>query len=185
MTGPSVPGATTAPSPFVCRSVRRIGPRLRARPTALDVATGTGRHALVLADEGFTVYGVDLDQTRLRRAQLRLASRGLSARLWVADLERAGALPRRTFDVVVCTRYLQRELWPALRAVVATGGFVVYETFTRRQLDAGWGPRSSDHLLQSGELTRAFAGWEVWEDDESDSPPAEARLLARKPMEAD
>ena len=62
------------------------------------------------------------------------------------------------FDLIVVTRYLQRDLFPSLRAAVRPGGCIVYETFTVHQRALGTGPTSSDHLLEPGELLRVVAG---------------------------
>ena len=140
------------------------------------MATGAGRHARAAAEAGFRVYGVDRDLDRLRRAR----AGGSTARLWAADLE-VSRLPRDRFDLVICTNYLQRSLWPGLRAAVRSGGFVIYETFTVAQLAHGTGPRSPDHLLRPGELRRVFADWLIRHDEEHRDPTAVAQVVARKP----
>ncbi len=100
-------------------------------------------------------------------------------KLWVADLT-AFPLPPQFFHLVVCTRYLQRDLWPALRETIAPGGFILYETFTVDQLRYPTGPRSPDHLLRPGELRAAFEVLDVWSYEEVVAPAAFARLVARK-----
>ena len=143
---------------------------------------GRGRHSTVLIQNGFCVFGVDRDHGRVSQAQAALRMSGLAGCLWVADLERC-PLGTRRFDLVVCTRYLQRSLWPALADAVIPGGFILYETFTTTQLRYDWGPRSGDHLLHpDGELCAAFQGWDVWTYEECEVPTAEARLVARKPQ---
>ncbi len=166
----------TPPSPFVVRWLPPVRAALGTRRDVLDVATGAGRHARSAAAAGFRVYGVDRDLGRLRQAR----AGGSTARLWVADLE-VSPLPRDRFDLIICTRYLQRSLWPGLRGAVRRGGFVIYETFTVAQLAHGVGPRSPDHLLRPGELRRAFAGWRIWHDEEHRDPTAVAQVVARKP----
>lgn len=169
------------PSPFVRHCLTRVRPTWTGQPAALDVAMGVGRHALLLAEFGFAVFGVDRNHERQTRARARLGAQGLSVRMWTADLEVGGLLPRGRFDLVVCTRYLQRTLWDELSEAVRPGGFVLYETFTTAQRRYDWGPRSPEYLLEPGELRRAFGEWEVWEYEECEAPAAEARLLARRP----
>jgi hypothetical protein len=90
------------------------------------------------------------------------------------------------FDVVVVTRYLQRDLFPsirgALKAAVAglPGGVVIYETFTVNQRRHGCGPTSPDHLLQLDELARHFASFDVLFYEEVEAPEAVARIVARR-----
>jgi ubiquinone/menaquinone biosynthesis C-methylase UbiE len=56
---------------------------------ALDVATGTGRNALFLAERGNEVDAVDVSDVALRAARERAAERGLDERInWIqADLD--------------------------------------------------------------------------------------------------
>ena len=94
----------SSPSPFVVRCLTRVRQTFTDQPSALDLAMGSGRHSVVLAEAGFAVFGVDRDHERQTRARARLAGQALSARMWTADLEAGGALPQRRFDLVVCTR---------------------------------------------------------------------------------
>ena len=141
---------------------------------------GSGRHVAALAESGFQVFGVDRDYERVQQARCRLREGGSRPGFWVADLE-SWPLPHGRFDLVLCTRYLQRTLWSRLEQAVAPGGFVLYETFTVGQCRYDWGPRSSEHLLTPGELRGVFADWEVWVYEERETPAAEAGLLARRP----
>ena len=149
-------------SPLVSQWLPVLRVRLGARRDALDLAMGAGRHARVAAEHGFRVFGVDRDLDRVRLARTGALEH---AWLWVADLDTV-TLPRDRFDLVICTNYLQRSIWPALRESVRAGGFVIYETFTVAQLAHSTGPRSPDHLLRPGELRAAFDGWEVCHNEE-------------------
>jgi SAM-dependent methyltransferase len=148
---------------------------------ALDVAMGRGRHALPMARAGWRVFGVDLKVDALRDAARDAKREGLQLHLWCADLTQH-SLPRSRFDLVVVTRYLQRDLFPAIRDAVAAGGIVIYETFTTKQLALGVGPKSPDHLLVPGELRDALVGFDVLFYEETESPEAVARLVARRPQ---
>ena len=166
-----------APAAVVVRWLPIIRTRLGAGRDLLDLAMGSGRHSRVAATAGFHVFGVDRDLDRVRQARTGTLAH---ARLWVADLE-AAPLPSRRFDVVICTNYLQRTIWQALRDSVRPGGFVIYETFTTAQPALGTGPRSPDHLLRPDELRSVFADWELWQDAEQTAPVAVAQVVARKP----
>ena len=190
------------PSLFVIQWVPYVAARVRARPSALDLAAGAGRHLPVLAAAGFRPFGVDISLELLRDARRQAVVPPL---LWCADLTRA-QLPANRFDLALVTRYLDRSLFPALKESVVPGGFVLYETFTRHQLAHGSGPRSPAHLLDPGELRRLFAPAETSAEknargeapihagvdagrgprfdvvfyEECDTPEAVARLVARR-----
>jgi len=166
-----------SPSPFVMEWIARL-----ARPDAraLDVAMGRGRHALPLARAGFRTFGVDVGVDLLREAARAAREAGTPIHLWCADLTMY-PLPTARFDLVLVTRYLQRDLFPAIRAALVDGGVVVYETFTVRQRALGSGPTSPDHLLREGELRGYFEDFEIVFYEEVSSSEAVARLVARKP----
>jgi SAM-dependent methyltransferase len=171
-----------SPSPFIVEQIEvRRAARAGERPRALDVAMGHGRHAIPLARAGFDTFGVDLSIEAVRGAIAHARQYGLRLRAWCADLT-LHPLPRARFDVVVVTRYLQRDLFPSLRASAAIGGVVLYETFTTAQRLHGVGPTSPDHLLDPGELRARFdvAGWDVLGYEEALEPEAVARLVARR-----
>ncbi len=168
------------PSPFIVAWAITLAPQLRAPRRVLDVAMGRGRHALALAGLGYQVFGVDLNLDAVTTAIGEAERRGLVVRGWCADL-RVSPPPRAAFHAVVVARYLQRDLFHALREAVTPGGFVVYETFTIHQRALGTGPMSPDHLLEPGELRARFEGFEVVFDEEVRRPQAIARIVARRP----
>ena len=172
-----------SPSPFVVEWVARLARELGAegeRRRALDVAMGRGRHALVLARAGFQTFGVDVKLDALVRACAAARNDGAAIRAWCADLTQH-PLPVARFDLVVVTRYLQRDLFQALRRTVRPGGFVLYETFTTAQRALKTGPTSPDHLLEPGELLARFdiAGWTTLFYEETREPDAVARIAGR------
>ena len=77
---------------------------LRPEQRVLDVASGPGTTALLLAEEfGVQVDGVDLGETSVARSRAAAAERGVtgSVRFHVGDAEHL-PFPDATFDVVVC-----------------------------------------------------------------------------------
>ncbi|HKT79421.1 MAG TPA: class I SAM-dependent methyltransferase [Vicinamibacterales bacterium] len=182
-----IPGKTTSmsdcrsadpPSPFIDAWSRRLRPGWTSVPRALDLACGRGRHAAVLARDGCRVFAVDVSLGAVREARDRVERQGGALLGWAADLT-ATHLPPRFFDLVVVTRYLQRDLFPAIRDAVAPNGVVLYETFTNQQRALGWGPQSPDHLLARGELRSHFEMLDVLFYEEVDAPEAVARIVAR------
>ena len=160
--------------------IARAGAGGGATRRALDVAMGRGRHAVLLARAGFLTFGVDLAFDAVRGAMAAAAAEGAPIHGWCADLTQH-PLPASRFDLVIVCRYLQRDLFDALRAACAPGGVVLYETFTTAQRALGTGPTSPDHLLEPGELLRRFDGFEVLCYEEVTAPEAVARIAARRP----
>ena len=168
------------PSPFVVEWATRLAPSLPTKRRALDVAMGRGRHARVLCDLGLATLGVDRNFEAVWLAVTELAARGQKLRGWCADLT-VSPLPQAAFELVLVTRYLQRDLMPAIKEAVAPGGCVIYETFTVNQRALGKGPTSPHHLLEPGELSGYFRDFEILCSEEASAPEAVARLVARRP----
>lgn len=167
-----------SPSPFIVEWVERIARERGGHRRALDVAMGRGRHAVPLARAGFRTFGVDVKLEAVREAIAAGRQAGASICGWCADLTQH-PLPRGRFDLVLVSRFLQRDLFSDLRATVAPGGVAIYETFTTAQRALGRPPTSPDHLLEPGELRRQFDGFDVLFYEEIVEPDAMARLVAR------
>jgi SAM-dependent methyltransferase len=146
--------------------VRRFAGLIRPGGTVLDVACGGGRHVRWLTDQGFALTGID------RKEEAVAPLRDL-AEIVVADIEGGPwPLPGRRFDAVVVTNYLWRPLFPDLRAALAPGGVLLYETFAHGQQLIGK-PRRPEFLLQTGELLQLSAGLRVVAfEDGFDAKPA-------------
>lgn len=111
----------------------------------LDLAAGGGRHARFFAGRGHPVVAVDRDISALTGIP------GVEA--LAADLEDGSPWPLagRNFAGIVVTNYLHRPLFAALRASVAPGGALIYETFARGNERYGK-PSNPDFLLADNEL---------------------------------
>jgi hypothetical protein len=167
------------PSSFVVQWATELASRVPQPRRALDVAMGRGRHALVLAALGFRTFGVDINFEAVRSAKRAAANGGLELLAWCADLT-ISPLPPRRFELIVVTRYLQRDLTAALSDALVSNGVVIYETFTVNQRRLGVGPTSPDHLLEPDELKTCFPELEILFHQEVHAPEAVARLVARK-----
>jgi rhodanese-related sulfurtransferase len=177
------------PAPFVAECVPTLLAGGAAGGLVLDLGMGTGRNAVYLALQGFRVSGVDILPDAIERA-LDLARRhGVADRVTarVLDLRRVPAteaIPPARHDVILATGFLERALFPAIRAGVRPGGFVVYETFTEEQARRVGKPKNPARLLAPGELRAAFAGlgFDVLTYREGPAEPRRfvASLLARR-----
>ncbi|HEY2460448.1 MAG TPA: class I SAM-dependent methyltransferase [Candidatus Acidoferrum sp.] len=168
---------------------------LSPRGPALDLACGTGRHALLLAARQQRVTAVDGSSVALdileNRARVlkyptvRVASNGgipspqERITLLQADLE-AAELPTNTFALIVCVQYLQRSLFSQIARALRPGGMLLFETYTTAQLEFSGGPRSLAHLLEPGELRTAFSSLNTVFYRELRAGRGIASLIARK-----
>jgi 2-polyprenyl-3-methyl-5-hydroxy-6-metoxy-1,4-benzoquinol methylase len=124
---------------------------------ALDVACGRGRNAVWLAQQGFATTAIDRDPSAVAALEARAQRDGLPLTARAVDLETGAVqLGEALYDVVVVVHYLHRALFPALRAALAPGGVLVYETFTVAQASRGR-PTNPAFLLEPGELPRLVA----------------------------
>lgn len=152
----------------------RPGPGARA----LELACGLGRDALWLAGQGYRVHAVDISLTALQHARAEMLRQGLRVDFICADLDRF-PLPKLRYDLVVVFRFLDRRLFPAIRARVRPGGLVIYETLNVGRLDTH-PDTNPEHMLARGELPGYFTGWEVIEAADG---PRYSRFVGRKPPE--
>lgn len=137
-----------APSSWLVENADLIKPGARA----LDVACGTGRHALWLAERGCQVHAVDRDGAALAALAERAAALDLVITTERLDLEAPGVLlGTARYDLIVVVHYLYRPLFPVLERALAPGGLLFYETFTVAQAARGR-PTKPEFLLRPGEL---------------------------------
>lgn len=118
----------------------------------MDLAAGSGRHSLYLANQGFAVLAVDREPFALKA--LATATSDLDINVEQLDLE--GAIwplsdKAGLFDAVVVTNYLYRPYLQLLPDLLAEGGILMYETFAIGNAAFGK-PSNPDFLLQTGEL---------------------------------
>lgn len=129
--------------------------------TALDLACGKGRHALLLAAAGFAVRAVDRDAGAIDFLRSTASRLGLNLRTEVLDLEAEGTdLGEADYDLIVGFHYLHRPLFPGLVRALRAGGLLLYETFTVDQAAHGK-PTNPDFLLRQGELPLLVAPLEI------------------------
>lgn len=145
---------------------------------ALDLACGFGQNAIWLAQNGYSTLGLDLSPVALTRARARAIQSGVCARtLFVqVDLETTWPLPDQAFDLVCVFRFLNRRLFPAIRASLQPGGLVVYSTRHTGAL-AHHPSATHEFLLARGELEQVFSDWQILHAAEGE---VDAELIARK-----
>jgi 2-polyprenyl-3-methyl-5-hydroxy-6-metoxy-1,4-benzoquinol methylase len=96
-----------------------------------------------LATRGFHVTGLDISARGLEKAQRLAKEEGVTIDTRVVDLEKV-ELERESYDVILCTYYLQRNLFSQIKHALKQGGMVVVETYT------------VDHLKYRPDFNRAY-----------------------------
>lgn len=124
--------------------VRRWADLITEGPV-LDVASGSGRHALFFAERGLEVIAVDREPQKIPGVQFVQA-----------DIE-GGPWPfaGKRFAAIIVTNYLHRPLLTVLEDSLADEGVLLYETFMVGNEKFGR-PSNPAFLLKPGELLKAF-----------------------------
>ncbi len=150
---------------------------------ALDLACGRGRHALLLAERGYRVEAVDFALPALTALAGVARARKLTIDCIAADVG-TWPLPVGRYALVVVVNFLDRDVFPLLRAAVTPGGSLLYETHRREN---GMPSRIRPELLLApGELDELCRGWHVLHRADGTAlhrgtPAARAGILARRP----
>ena len=140
------------PTPLLARMAGALQPG-----KALDLASGTGRNALWLAQNGWTVTAVDGAPAAIEILLRKAATEKLAIDCRVANLERGEyELKPAAWDLVAMCYYLQRDLFePAKKAVAPNGMLLAIVHIT----EPGEEPTST--RMKPGELKSYFQDWEI------------------------
>ena len=168
------------PVPFLVRAARDLKPG-----RALCLAAGAGRNAVYLAEKGWDVTAVDISPAGLGWCRRLAGERGVEVETIAADLLSFDAGVGR-WDLVTNFYFHEPALFPSSMAALKSGGHFLFQTYAKAQARLGWGPGNPGHLVEPGELQRAFAGWdllhfaEAENEVESGRREAVVQLHARK-----
>ena len=172
---------TRAPSPTVTAALEGLPPG-----TAVDVAAGTGRHALWLAAQGWRVTAVDFSAVGIGQGRAQAETRGLAIDWVVADArDWSPAVPP---DLVLAAHVqLGVDGFRRCARWLTPGGRLVVVGHALRNLNDGvHGPRDPALLHTPSGLRAAATGLVVERLDEVLRPDdggtvVELVLVARRP----
>lgn len=148
---------------------------------ALDIATGNGRNAIFLANQGFEVDAVDIADKVLTDLSVRHAN----VRPVCADLDYFDISASR-YNLILNIRFLNRRLFPYIQEGLNPGGILIFETYMDPPPEADPGAFCRDYLLRTNELLHAFLQLDIifyaeQISDERDDTRRVASLVAMKP----
>jgi len=173
--------SANVPTPLLRIAVQNLPPG-----RALDLACGVGRHAIFLAEHGWKVTAVDSSRVGIDILQQRAREAGVTVDVRVADLELLEfQIEPDAYDLICVFYYLQRNLFPAIRAGVTVGGTVV-AAIHLNDGKVGAKPSNPAFLLEPSELRKFFSHWELnyyreGGSEEEGHHHDTAYLIARRP----
>jgi len=144
------------PHPLITTFASKLAPG-----RALDIASGTGRHAIWLAEHGWQVTAVDYSRIAIEILGQRCRDKGLAVDYVTADLERHEfGIEPESYDLIIVCNYLQRDLFATLKSGTRIGGTVI-AVIALVDNDPNIRPMNPAYLLNPGELQAEFQGWEI------------------------
>ena len=144
------------PNPFLKKHIH-----LLPKGKALDIASGEGRNAVFLAQQGFEVDAMDISGKGLKKAQKLAREQGVKIKTFLVDLDQY-QIEKERYDLIANFYYLKRRLIPRIKKGIKKGGRVVFETYLleHRTLGTG-GPKQAKYFLKPNELLRLFKNFRI------------------------
>lgn len=127
---------------------------------ALDLASGLGGNAWLLANAGLETQAWDISDVAMNSLQQQAMRAGLPLKAETRDVV-AQPPEADSLDVIVVAHYLQRSFFEALKAALRLQGLLFYQTFTQTRSEGFSGPSNPDFLLQDNELLSVFSDWKI------------------------
>lgn len=154
---------------------------------ALDVAAGTGRNAVFLAESGYAVDALDASREGLSVIRERAVERGVADRIEAVQADASTyAFPTETYELITMSFFHALDRFTDLTEALVPGGYLFVEGHLRSASPTPSGPSDDRYRFGANELLRAGLGLTVLYYDETteerpgDRRRATARLLARR-----
>ncbi|MFC4451157.1 class I SAM-dependent methyltransferase [Halorussus aquaticus] len=123
---------------------------------ALDVATGTGRNAVFLAEEGYQVDGIEQSIEGLRIARRNATNSGVAERTnWIQADVPTYAFPESTYDVATISFYRAVDRFPDIKEALTPNGVLFVEHHLRSSESVQSGPSGDRYRFAANELLHA------------------------------
>lgn len=144
---------------YFLQSRRKLLPR---HGWALAIADGEGRNGVWLAEQGLNVVSLDFSPAAQKKARALAAERGMKVTFVQADVH-AWDYPEAAFEVVVeifaqFSSPAERAIkWRGMRRALKSGGVLIIQGYTPRQLQYGTGgPKRLENLYTRAMLEQEF-----------------------------
>jgi SAM-dependent methyltransferase len=116
---------------------------------ALDIACGMGRHSKYLASLGFQVDALDISSVAIEQLQDLAQINAIEVDFDTYTLE------KEKYDLIVCTYFLERKLFPQMIDALKPNGIILMETFLHDEGNERV-PSNPAFRLNEGELEAYF-----------------------------
>jgi len=134
----------------------------------LDLGSGEGRHALLLAEKGFDVHAVDISEDSIKKLRKEAESRGLSIKAEVADLTKIKL--DDFYDMVICS-YINHHLSTnesmymidEIKTHTNKDGLNVIAAITKNNDFSGEEMLTDRYFPETQELNNLYKDWKVIE----------------------
>ena len=152
---------------------------------ALDVATGTGRNAVFLAEEGYRVDALDQSRAGLELTRENARERGVADRIEPIQTDvPSHGFPEGEYAVVTISFYRAIDRLADIKAALEPGGYLFVQHHLRTTDPVDRGPSTDRYRFAANELLRACLDLTVVHYDERTEHRdgrrgATARVLAR------
>lgn len=136
---------------------------------ALDIACGLGGNSLFLAKMNYQVQAIDLSDIAINYIQEQAEKRKLKIFPQKCDLTEINNLywSDGSFNIVVITYYLDRDLFPIVKSVIKEEGYFFMETYF--QSPENKQSISNKYKLFPQELLNEFRDWKVLYFEENEN----------------
>lgn len=116
---------------------------------ALDIACGNGRHSKYLTTLGFEVDALDISSVAINQL-------GDEPHITATEVDfDTYTLSKEKYDIIICTYFLERKLFPQMIEALKPNGLILMETFVRHK-DNGRKSTNPSFRLHEGELKAYF-----------------------------
>ena len=123
---------------------------------ALDVACGSGRNSIFLANNGFNVTAIDISEVALNSLNEK---NNPKIKTQLVDLD-THKFDENSYDLIIMTNFLDRKAIPKLVNALKKDGVLFIETYMFHEENEK-PPSNPDFLLKEGELKNFFDEKEV------------------------
>jgi len=151
---------------------------------ALDIAAGTGRNAVFLAEQGYQVDALDKSCEGLKLARENARERAVEGDCtWIHADALEYSYPERAYDVITCRSFRILDRLTDVKRALKPGGVLYYEDHLRTAEPVDYGP-PDERRVGANDLLRACLDLSVlhyreFRDGDDDHRGAHPQVIAR------